>query len=142
MQATIEAYKSAIEHCRAASESDPGWFTLDVQDSHSRRVSILRDALSALQADPMPLPEETSTTDGLVGKIFAGYARTAEVTSRLKEQPGVQNFAEKSQAALAGARCSFSSFSNRIRRSINTDSGSVPTAATSSSAASSSSGVL
>lgn len=93
IEATIDSYRSAIEHCRAASESDPGWFTLDVQDSYSRRVAIMRDAANALETSPMPLPEEARAIDSVKGKMFAGYSRTAEVLSRgtagLQENPGI-----------------------------------------------------
>eukprot|EP00427_Karlodinium_veneficum_P023053 CAMPEP_0169120336 /NCGR_PEP_ID=MMETSP1015-20121227/32045_1 /TAXON_ID=342587 /ORGANISM="Karlodinium micrum, Strain CCMP2283" /LENGTH=204 /DNA_ID=CAMNT_0009183295 /DNA_START=67 /DNA_END=681 /DNA_ORIENTATION=- len=133
MQATISGYESAIEHCRAANENDPEWFTLDVQDSHARRITILRDALSVLVNDPIPLPEGIDPIDGLKGKIFSGYAKTAEVTSRLTSSfhadPGVQQIAERSQAAFAGARASFSAFTGRLRSSFSQKSS--PTASTS-----------
>mmetsp|Transcript_157670 Transcript_157670/g.278291 ORF Transcript_157670/g.278291 Transcript_157670/m.278291 type:complete len:198 (+) Transcript_157670:94-687(+) len=123
IQSTIDAYKSAIGHCRAASESDPGWFTLDVQDSHARRIAILSDALSVLENDPMPVPEAADALDSIRGKIYSGYAHTAQtLVGQLQEQEGVQRLAERGQAAFAGARSSFSSFSSRIRRSFDASS--------------------
>ncbi|CAK0891027.1 unnamed protein product [Prorocentrum cordatum] len=78
MHATMAAHMRAVEHCRVASESDPDWFTLDVQDCHSRRALILRDALTALVADVAPTPEDAEAADGIRGRIYASYAHTAQ----------------------------------------------------------------
>merc|ERR1711907_609541 len=70
----------------------------------------------------MPLPQEVAAMDGFKGKIFAGYAKTAEATSRitsnLQENPGIQNLGSRTEATLQAARSSFSSFKDRVRRSI------------------------
>lgn len=118
IQAAISGHERAIEHCRAASETDPDWFNLDVQDCHSRRALILKDALHALQASTAPAPKDAAITDGIRGRIYSSYAHTAQATSRvtleLQEQEAVQRLAEHGQAAAVSARAAFGTLSSRI----------------------------
>mmetsp|Transcript_96512 Transcript_96512/g.242093 ORF Transcript_96512/g.242093 Transcript_96512/m.242093 type:complete len:292 (+) Transcript_96512:116-991(+) len=104
IQLTINAHLRAIEHCKVASETDPEWFTLDVQDCHSRKVRLLRSILAKLQSDTAPLPENASVGDAFRGRLYAGYAQSAQVTerftSRLQESESVQKAATGMQSAL------------------------------------------
>jgi len=127
MSATMSAYRSATEHCRVASEADPQWFTLDVQDCQSRRISILRDALAVLQADPAPIPADAEMTDGVRGKIYQGYAHTAQVTSSLvanihdsdQAQLAAQTFQTQGQVVATSARTAIGKISSHFRRGEN-----------------------
>eukprot|EP00747_Dinoflagellata_sp_TGD_P181077 gnl/TRDRNA2_/TRDRNA2_34541_c0_seq1.p1 gnl/TRDRNA2_/TRDRNA2_34541_c0~~gnl/TRDRNA2_/TRDRNA2_34541_c0_seq1.p1 ORF type:complete len:277 (+),score=40.69 gnl/TRDRNA2_/TRDRNA2_34541_c0_seq1:3-833(+) len=125
--ATIEAYRSTVEHCRCASENDPSWFTLDVQNCHARRVAMLQEALAAIRADPPPVPAETSTADTIRGAVYAGYSHTAEATSKVVTpvagslQDNLQaapvtaaRLAEHGHAAAVSARSAFASLSQKL----------------------------
>mmetsp|Transcript_11424 Transcript_11424/g.26404 ORF Transcript_11424/g.26404 Transcript_11424/m.26404 type:complete len:329 (+) Transcript_11424:110-1096(+) len=89
IRSTMSSYRKATEFCKAGSEADPEWFTLDVQDCQSRRVGILRDVLCALEADPLPPPGEAQVVDRIRGHMYSGYAKTAEVTNQVAS--GIQN---------------------------------------------------
>jgi len=112
LNATIDAHLRAIEHCRVASETDPEWFTLDVQDCHARKVRLLREILAKLEADAVPLPQDVSVGDTVRGRLYAGYAQSAQATERLASR--LQE-SEHVQTAATGMRSAFGALSNRLR---------------------------
>merc|ERR1712151_980552 len=81
---------------------------LDVQDSHSRKILIIQDALKALESDTLPLPEDAAVADGIRGRIYSSYAHTAQSTTQaanaLLERERVQQFAEHGRSALDSMR--------------------------------------
>lgn len=107
MRSAIFAHTRAIEHCKAASKSDPDWFTLDVQDCHSRKVRVLREVLDALEADMPPAPRDADMADRVFGGVFNGYAKSAQAWVEAKDS-------EQVQTAAANVRSAFGA----IRRSI------------------------
>jgi len=115
----MEVHHKAIEHCRGASEFDPDWFTLDVQDSHSRRVAILRDLLRALDAEQLPTPDDAKVADPFRGVVYSTYAATAQATVRtasgLQETDAAKRLAEHGQAAASSARTAFGNLTERFR---------------------------
>lgn len=140
IRVAMTAHGSAIEHCCVVSEADPDWFTLDVRDSHSRKIQILANALAELEADTVPLPENAAITDGLRSRIYSSYARTAQVSSRVavdlhenvqqqvqqqvqqvpvqrmaeQGQLAADRLAEQGQLAADAARSAFGTVSSRL----------------------------
>lgn len=118
VQTTVNAYLLASEYCRAASEGDPEWFTLDVQDSHHQRVALLNEVLLQMTSEPMPAPKDSSLVDEVKGRWISGYAKTAEATSRaaagISENPSVQAFEASIEAVATSAITAIGTFSNRI----------------------------
>ncbi|CAE8623738.1 unnamed protein product [Polarella glacialis] len=108
---TIVSHQRAIEHCRAVSETDPTWFSLDVQDNHARHVTILRNMLRVLEQDAAPAPENAGIVDSLRGRLLSSYAQTAEATSRAAAS-------EQVQAATASARSALGSLSAALTSSF------------------------
>eukprot|EP00929_Paragymnodinium_shiwhaense_P007659 TRINITY_DN111569_c0_g1_i1.p1 TRINITY_DN111569_c0_g1~~TRINITY_DN111569_c0_g1_i1.p1 ORF type:complete len:266 (-),score=54.45 TRINITY_DN111569_c0_g1_i1:54-851(-) len=107
VRATMKAYQRAKEHCKAAGEFDPNWLTDEVQDSHSRRMTILQNLLLALEAEAPLLPssEDTAVAEPLRGAVYSGYAHTAQAmvgaACSIQESEGVRNLAERGQAAMS-----------------------------------------
>lgn len=118
LHAAIEAHRRAIEHCKAASELDPEWFTLDVQDSSNRRIALFRDALAVLEEDAAPLAVDAATADTVRGALYRTYAHTAQVTVStavgISERPEVQQVGQKGQAVALSAFSALASLSTRI----------------------------
>lgn len=89
LQNAIYLLASANGHCQIASETDPQWFTLDVQDSHSRRIAILGEVLAKIEAQPIAAPPDLEAVDGpragytiAKGRVLGAFAHTAHATQR------------------------------------------------------------
>jgi len=107
MRSAIFAHTRAIEHCKSASESDPDWFTLDVQDCHNRKVRVLREVLDALEADVPPAPRDADMADRVFGGVFNGYAKSAQAWVEAKDSEQVQTAAANVRSAFGAIRRSF-----------------------------------
>eukprot|EP00931_Biecheleriopsis_adriatica_P052229 TRINITY_DN30361_c0_g1_i1.p1 TRINITY_DN30361_c0_g1~~TRINITY_DN30361_c0_g1_i1.p1 ORF type:complete len:205 (-),score=46.15 TRINITY_DN30361_c0_g1_i1:18-599(-) len=108
MEKTILAHQRAIEHCRVVSETDPSWFTLDVQDCHARSATLLRDTVKELERTAVAMPDGMGVVDGLRGRIYSSYAQTAQATARAAAGLGET---QQVQAAAATARLALDSLS-------------------------------
>lgn len=128
---TIEACQSAIHTCCAASASDPNWFTLDVQDSHKRRIQMLQAVIGEIDISPLAEPPGVSGAEKVKGAVFLGYAKTANFAKGLfglgspsvtnGQQPVNNGYASQnlqaSQASAASAPTGTSSSSSSGNRS-------------------------
>eukprot|EP00434_Breviolum_minutum_P035370 symbB.v1.2.031307.t1/scaffold3621.1/size53154/2 len=109
MENAILAHERAMAHCQVVSESDPTWFTLDVQDSHAKHASLLRNMVQDLQHSAAPMPSG-DLGDLIRGSVYSSYAQTAQVTARvaanLSEREPMQAVASSARTALGalGAR--------------------------------------
>eukprot|EP00440_Ansanella_granifera_P036542 gb/GFBE01039646.1/.p1 GENE.gb/GFBE01039646.1/~~gb/GFBE01039646.1/.p1 ORF type:complete len:229 (+),score=50.77 gb/GFBE01039646.1/:1-687(+) len=103
MEATIVAHQRAIEHCRASSETDPSWFTLDVQNCHAKHATLLRDMVQELERSAAPIPDSAGFADGIRGRLYSSYAQTAQAT--VKAATGIGEN-EQVQAVAASAMSS------------------------------------
>lgn len=102
LQNAIYLLASANGHCQITSEADPQWFTLDVQDSHSRRIAILCEVLSKIESQPIAAPADLEAADGIKGRALGAYAQTALATQRATNDLQ-KNERTRALAAQAGA---------------------------------------
>lgn len=127
VQTAIYRLASAKHHCQITSESDPDWFTLDVQDSQSQRIAVLIEVLAKIEAQPIPAPPGLEATDEFKGWALGAFAQTALATQRAGD--ATTRFAEQGKAAAfqgaalaehgkAAAAVAGSSFKKIISRGI------------------------
>merc|ERR1712232_1424245 len=125
LRVAIEAHHRAVEYCRASTEFDKDWFTLDVQDGHRRRAAILEELLQALEDDPMPYNDHETLADPIRGAVFSSYAIAAQATTLAMQD--IQQDGEAASAAAASAASGFAatarSAGDNLRRSLATGVG-------------------